>query len=155
VNDEPTEGDVAAEAALRQLRRRYDDLRADYEALLRRIAELEERAAGAEEAVPATPSFGIFEQLLAPLVSLRDEYLDALEGLQRLVGGIDDLLPGRLKAQRPSAGVSSSRIQVDVRGRGPRELLEFRERIAALEGVAAVSIHAIDPERAVLVVELA
>ncbi len=156
MNDERT-GASAAEDALRQLRRRYDALRTDYESLLLRLTELEERSASEAEVQPAAPTIGIYEHLLAPLGALRDEYLETLTSLERIVNGIEDLLPRGMKGQRRStANVDDAgRIQLDVRGRGPRQLLEFRERIAALEGVDSVSIHAIDSERAVLVVELA
>ena len=41
-----------------------------------------------------------------------------------------------------------------MRGPGFGELLDFQERLSTLEGVARVSINAIDTERATLVVEL-
>ncbi|MEP6871150.1 MAG: hypothetical protein ABI939_04790, partial [Anaerolineaceae bacterium] len=48
----------------------------------------------------------------------------------------------------------SQRVHVDVRGQGFGELLDFQERLSSLDGVARVSINAIDTERATLVVEL-
>jgi hypothetical protein len=154
-------GESASEAALRQLRRRYDELRADYEALLTRLSDLEERSA-AEEAAPPEPGQRqqrVLETLLAPLEALQREYVDALENLQRLVSGIDDLLPRGMKGQRPASPPPPTGgprlVQIDARGRGAADLLDFRERLAAMEGVVSVSIHAIDAERVVLVVELA
>jgi hypothetical protein len=144
-----------AEDALRQLRRRYDDLRSDYEALLERLADLETKAQEAE-ATAQPLRFGMFEQLLSPLTALRDEYVETLGDLERLVGGIEDLLPRGMKGQRPaSATTEPAAVQVQVRGRNAGQLLDFRERLASLEGVLAVNIHAIDTERTVLIVELA
>jgi hypothetical protein len=158
VNDDAPETgpETAAESALRQLRRRYDDLRLDYESLLARLAEAEERAAS-PGATSEAVRFGVLEQMLAPLAALRDEYVEALGGLDRVVSGIEEILPRGMKGQRPApAGAApDGRIEVDVRGSSAAGLLAFRDRIAALEGIAGVSIHAIDPERAVLVVELA
>jgi hypothetical protein len=154
-------GESAAEAALRQLRRRYDELRTDYEALLTRLSDLEERSAAEEAAqpVPEIRPTTIVEALFAPLEALQRQYVDALEDLQRLVSGIDDLLPRGMKGQRPASpppATSGPRlVQIDARGRGAADLLDFRERLAAMEGVVSVSIHAIDAERVVLVVELA
>ena len=45
-------------------------------------------------------------------------------------------------------------MRIDVKGKDFGELLDFQERLSALEGVARVSINAIDNERATLVVEL-
>jgi uncharacterized protein involved in exopolysaccharide biosynthesis len=46
---------ASGDAAVRQLRRRYDSLRSDYEQLLDRLGELEERIAiGGEASIGAT-----------------------------------------------------------------------------------------------------
>lgn len=167
---EAASGDIA----VRQLRRRYELLRQDYERLLDRLTELEERLAEAqrrEEATP-TPGAGLMEAIAAPLWKLRSEYLEAAAGIQAIVAGIERLAGG-LKGQHAARPESSSpaaervgtageaegperarRVQVDVRGSGFGELLDFQERLSALEGVARVAISAIDNERATLVVEL-
>lgn len=173
---------AAGDPAVRQLRRRYDLLRHDYEALIDRLGELEDRlAAGAEEpphaAAPPLPpppptaaaaepgASSLHDTLMAPLLKLRDEYVAAANGIQAIVSGLDGLAAAAFKGQRP-AGTSDealpverprlkpARIQVDVKGGGFGELLDFQEHLSELPGVARVSINAIDNERATLVVEL-
>lgn len=182
---------ATGEAAVRQLRRRYDILRQDYESLIDRLMELEERVAedairrdaeatentgtAAAVPVPAEP-LTVAESLLAPILRLRDEYLLASTGIQGIISGLDNLASAAFSRQRPrpTAPVASEDdtsgapqaapaplrpleavpFQVDVRGDGFGELLDFQERLAHLPGVARVSISAIDNERATLVVEL-
>lgn len=157
-------GEGAPDGPLVQLRRRYDELRADYESLLTRLRDLE---SGAPIAAPAAPAlrFGLLESLLAPLEQLRQEYIETLASLEDVVGGLETVVSRGLKGQRgaPSASpppttpetVESARlVRLEVRGRNAGELLAFRERLAALPGVRAVTIHAVDQERATLVVEL-
>ena len=55
----------------------------------------------------------------------------------------------------PPSPPAGGRIEVNARGRDPGTLLAFRDELAALAGVARVSIHAIDSNSAVLIVELA
>lgn len=177
---------ASGDAAVRQLRRRYDLLRHDYELLIDRLGELEERLAGSPglpgEAGPAPDAPAerratgpaeqgeptLSEGLVAPLLKLRDEYLTAASALQSIVQGLDGLAAAAFKGQRASAPAAieeeqvraerprlkPTRIQVDVKGGGFGELLDFQEQIAGLPGVARVSINAIDNERATLVVQL-
>ncbi len=161
---------AAGDATVRQLRRRYELLRQDYERLLDRVGELEERLAAATrggERPGGTIGAALGEALSAPLLQLRQEYLAAAAGIAQVVQGLEGLAGG-LKGQRGSAGAAypepaeggpreetrPRRVQVEVRGSGFGELLDFQERLSRLEGVARVSIHAIDNERATLVVEL-
>ncbi|MCA9832121.1 MAG: hypothetical protein R3B97_14150 [Dehalococcoidia bacterium] len=147
--------------ALGQLRRRYDELRADYEALLARLEDLEslDETGPAEPvepgSMPASLLFGLREQVVAPLLALRDEYADAQATLEQLINGLDVLTTRGLKGQRSAEPeLEPASLEVRVRGRSPGQLLGFRERLAGMEGVARVNIHAVDPERAVLIVEL-
>lgn len=161
---------ASGDATVRQLRRRYDLLRQDYERLLDRLGELEERLAEATRApaAPATPvGAALAEALAAPLMQLRQEYLAAAAGIAQVVSGLEGLAGG-LKGQHgsaraaeepargePAAARQQQRVQVDVRGSGFGEFLDFQERLMHLPGVARVSINAIDNERATLIVELA
>ena len=173
---------ASGDAAVRQLRRRYDSLRSDYEQLLDRLGELEERL-NAEPPATSTPpppiaplavSASLADMILAPLLKLRDDYVAAVSGINSVVSGLESLAAGAFKGQhggesaaQPAAPQPAAthhvdeavsqrprRVQVDVRGRGFGELLDFQERLTSLEGVARVSINAIDTERATLVVEL-
>lgn len=144
--------------ALEQLRRRYEELRADYEALLTRLdqlEQLEEQPEPSPVAPPAVPVYGLREQVVAPLLALRDEYADAHSTIGHLIDGLEVLSSRGLKGQRPvEADHGPASVEVRVRGRSPGQLLGFRDRLSQVEGVSRVSIHAVDPERAVLVVEL-
>jgi hypothetical protein len=154
--EETASGELSSD----RLRRRYDDLRRDYVSLMQRLSDLEERSVAV---APSRPSFGVLESMLAPLVALRDEYLEAVTGLHDVVAAIDGAT-NRMKTQRsaPAAraeattepSTAEKEVQVDVRGRSAGELLAFREQILGLAGVRAVHIHAIDPERTTLIVEL-
>jgi hypothetical protein len=171
---EATSGDTA----VRQLRRRYDALRRDYEHLLDRLSELEERL-GAPDELPAHAAgpgpLALLEQALAnPLLELRDAYTAAAARIQALASGLDRLALGALKGQRSGAPAPPhvpvpepvtagpepiradrpSKVHLDVRGSGFGDLLDFQERLSAVPGVARVSINAIDADRATLVVEL-
>lgn len=177
---------AAGDAAVRQLRRRYDLLRGDYEQLLDRLGELEDRlnaqtlaARSPQSAPPQALSAQLSEVLTAPLLKLRDEYVIAASRITSLVSGLESLAQGSFKGQRGvaaaqpqpdgephEAAVSEAvsppggsaprprRVHVDVRGQGFGELLDFQERLSTLDGVARVSINAIDTDRATLVVEL-
>lgn len=167
---------ASGDAGVRQLRRRYDLLRQDYERLLDRLGELEDRLDEAAErptepAASATPvASALAEAIAAPLIRLRDDYLAAVASIQTVVAGLEGLASG-FKGQHTAAGRSEvtstsaapesppnhgrpPKVQVDVKGSGFGELLDFQERLSNLGGVARVSINAIDNERATLVVEL-
>jgi len=177
---EPAEGDPS----MRRLRRRYDQLREDYEELLDRLADLEERIAERDAAVMSSQSLeqslslpidapgGVLAELIphlvAPLARLREEYEATLGGLQTIVEGLNSLAAGAMKGQRGGGAVATAepglapgretgrprQLQVEVKGKGFGELLDFQERITSIEGVARVSIHGIDSERATFIVEL-
>jgi hypothetical protein len=165
-------------AALRQMRRRYDTLRRDYEDLLDRLGELEERLSEPEPARAPTPRdpgvWGtISEGLAAPLLRLREEYLDAASQVQRIVAGLDSLASGTFKGQHaatpeapPEAATTAESspderppgrprtVEVTVEGGDFGELLDFQEQLSGLARVARVSISRVDNERATLLVEL-
>lgn len=170
---------AAGDAAVRQMRRRYDLLRRDYESLIDRLGELEDRLAA--EPVPAAalppPSAvrvtaeqagtTVQECLVGPLLRLRDEYVAAASGIQSIVSGLDGLAAAAFKGQRPAtAGLEpaaatterphlrGTRFQVEAKGSDFGALLDFQERLSDIPGVARVSINAIDNERATLLVEL-
>jgi hypothetical protein len=189
---------VSGDQSMRRLRRRYDSLRRDYEVLLDRLADIEQRMelsevedapepAARTRPVPGFapqhasspgPGSSLGESLLAPLVNLREEYLVAASNIQAIVGGLEDLAAGAMKGQRPAGparaesqpqpsapperpeaetegrGERPRSVQVDIKGHGFGALLDFQERLSEIEGVARVSINAIDHERATLVVEL-
>ena len=169
---------VAGDSSVRQLRRRYDALRQDYEQLIGRLAELEQRLDEEERAAPpsrplAPPSPSaagepaeLDEVIAAPLLRLRDQYLATVTNLQTIVAGLESLAAGAFKGQHavaPETEPASSpqrvpqrprEMRIDVKGKDFGELLDFQERLSALDGVARVSINAIDNERATLVVEL-
>lgn len=168
---------ASGDAAVRALRRRYDMLQNDYEHLLDRLGELEERLSTAQAAppspvAPAPVSTSIAEAIAAPLLRLRDEYLAAAGSIQNVVGGLEGLAagfkgqhPAPLQAETPAVPANRDteepaveprlrKTQIDVKGSGFGELLDFQERLSQLGGVSRVSISAIDNERATLVVEL-
>ena len=161
---------ASGDAAVRQLRRRYDSLRTDYEALLDRLGELEGRLSeaasepdsGSEMVAAAPQGSTLMQGIVAPLMNLRDEYVEALTGIQSIVTGLESMAAGSFKGQRqePSttpAGPVSPRprnVQVEAKAEGFGDLLDFQERLSAIEGVARVTIHAIDSGRATFVVEL-
>lgn len=173
---------ASGDAAVRQLRRRYDALRNDYEHLLDRLGELEDRLSASPASIPAAPQPGgertvastIADAIAAPLLRLRDEYLAAAGSIQTVVGGLEGLatgFKGQHGAPRPSTPIPppeptpdppaaapdsarGQKTQIEVKGSGFGELLDFQERLSQLPGVSRVSISAIDNERATLVVEL-
>lgn len=159
---------ASGDSAVRQLRRRYDILRHDYESLLDRLGELEDRlndsAPAPQPAAALSPvAESIAEAISAPLLRLREEYLAAVAGIQGVVSGLEGLASG-FKGQHSAAGVAASpteegmhrveKVHVDVQGSGFGELLDFQERLSQVSGVSRVTISAIDNERATLVVEL-
>ncbi len=162
---------------MRQLRRRYEDLRHDYEQLIGRLAELEARLSEEERTAPTLPPGAgpslptaseapeLGDVIAGPLFRLRDQYLATVTNLQTLVAGLESLAAGAFKGQHVGSPEAESsppvrapqrprEMRVDVKGKDFGELLDFQERLSALEGVARVSINAIDNERATLVVEL-
>ena len=175
---------ASGDAAVRQLRRRYDLLRRDYEHLLDRLGDIEDRLTTSAEREPEPPpeispasASGeepgtVAEGLVGPLLKLRDEYLSAASSLQSIVSGLDGLAAAAFKGQhvptpetaappaRPSEAAGQGReqeverIQVDVKGQGFGDLLGFHERLSQIAGVSRVSIKTIDNERATLIVEL-
>lgn len=175
---------VSGDQSMRRLRRRYDSLREDYEGLLDRLADIEQRielsdALDEEQqpetrrtpgaGLPSAPAAGrLTDSLLAPLMQLREEYIAAATSIQAIVGGLDTLAAGAMKGQKPAHSAPEERpgpvreeaparprsVQVDVKGEGFGNLLDFQEKLSTLEGVARVSISAIDNDRATLVVEL-
>ncbi|MGE0598378.1 MAG: hypothetical protein AB7J35_00955 [Dehalococcoidia bacterium] len=167
---------ASGDTALRQLRRRYDLLRHDYEELLDRLGELETRldqSQKAQSSESSTISVTIAEAIAAPLLRLRDDYLAAVTGLQGVVTGLEGLASGFKGQHAPPRSTASEpggtaqpeppaeaprgpirKMQVDVKGSGFGELLDFQERLSEMNGVSRVSISAIDSDRATLVVEL-
>lgn len=172
---------VSGDAALRQLRRRYESLRHDHETLLDRLAELEDRVAATTRSTlravdpdpaPPTPvlapASSLDEGLVSPLLKLRDDYLSAANGIGAIVEGLDALAAAAFKGQRSSDPAAPrpapvhhrpaerpEAIEVDVKGSDFGALLDFQERLSSVPGVGRVSIKAIDNERASLLVELA
>lgn len=162
---------ASGDAAGRRLRRRYDLLREDYERLLDRLGELEERLDQAAQRpsnqAPASAARGsLAEAIAAPLIHLREDYLAAVANIQTVVSGLEGLATG-LKGQHGATGQQAGpaavlfagggkgeKVHLDVRGSGFGELLDFQDRLTQVAGVARVSINAIDNERATLVVEL-
>jgi hypothetical protein len=159
---------ASGDTAVRQLRRRYDLLRHDYESLLDRLGELEDRlndaASAPAPAAHSTIAESIAEAISAPLLRLRDDYLAAMAGIQGVVSGLEGLASG-FKGQHSARGTTATppsedrperveKVHVDVQGSGFGELLDFQERLSQVSGVSRVTISAIDNERATLVVEL-
>lgn len=153
---------ASGEAALRQLRRRYDLLRQEYDRLLDRLERLERRVTSpgrTEQAAPAPLSATVRD----PLVRLRDEYAEAAEVIETILRGLEritsELMPvtssgaGRVLPTQARAR-ETMRVQLEVRGGDFGRILDFQERLAAMEGVVRVSISAIDQERATLMVDL-
>jgi len=177
---------ASGDSAVRQLRRRYDLLRHDYERLLDRLGELEDRLDDAAKeaarpaAAPSPVAESIAEAIAAPLLKLREDYLSAVRGIQTVVTGLEGLASGFKGQHGPPQGTAPApppepkatsaeaspdvdpepsgkrvqKLQVDVKGSGFGELLDFQERLSHVGGVSRVSISAIDNERATLVVEL-
>jgi hypothetical protein len=91
---------AGGEVALRQLRRRYDALRQDYESLLDRLSDIEARiadgpspsAADAAPPVPSSPTLPELEHAIrGPLLRLRDDYAAAVARIQRIIAGLEAL----------------------------------------------------------------
>lgn len=154
---------ASADPSAKQFRRRYDDLREDYEQLLDRVTFVESKLSQAPSE-PANTAETLSEAITAPIRNLRDEYRLALDDLQEIVHGLDRLANGVLKGQRSPAGETPPPVTVeadpDTGVRTVRlevkggDMLAFQERLAVMPGVRKASISAIDAERATLVVEL-
>ena len=163
-------------------RERYELLRLEHEAILRRMAELEVDQSGRFSGSRFAPQRGgyevpnpdypsLAEAVVAPLLGLRDEYLAAVTKIDNVVGGLEGLAAGAFREPRPvrtpapppepssnptqqAARQKPNRMQIDVRAKGFGELLDFQERLSEMKGVVSVSVNAIDSERATLTVEL-
>jgi hypothetical protein len=59
----------------------------------------------------------------------------------------------RAESEAP-AELRPRKVHIDLRGSGFGELLDFQERLSAVQGVSRVSINAIDADRATLIVDL-
>jgi hypothetical protein len=62
--------------------------------------------------------------------------------------------PPESAPEAPAEPRTLNRVNLDVRGRGFGDLLDFQERLSSVPGVTRVSINAIEPDRATLIVEL-
>lgn len=158
------QGEPTTDVALRQLRLRYDRLRADYESLLDRLGELEQRIHTAS-APAESPVRGRLSQVLAePLLELRLEYVEAAQSIEGIVRGLNDLVSRGMKGQHPARGDDrpeppatapiASEIQIAVEGGNFGDLLDFQQQLSQLDRVAQVSIRSLDQDRATLMVEL-
>ncbi len=155
---------ASTDPSSKQFRRRYDDLREDYELLLDRVALVEGQL---REAPPEAAATGpaLTEALTAPIRNLRHEYQIALSDLQVIVRGLDRLAHGVLKGQHETGSASSSppviveadeetglrTVRVELKG---GDILAFQEQLSTMDGVRSASISAIDAESATLIVEL-
>ncbi len=185
--DEPwDEGESFSEAsgdtALRQMRRRYESLRHDYEELIDRLSEVEQRlldeqraAAAQRSEQPGSLRVQSRDFLLAPLGQLRDDYLMIADELITIANSLNDMTARSLKGQRGSspatavphqsptqptpqpqhtASAEPQRVNMHVQASGLGQLLDFQEQLSRLAGVERVSISQVNEDRAVLVVEL-
>jgi hypothetical protein len=155
-------GVAAGDASARQLRERYDLLQRDYETLLCRLGDLEERLRGAGEegadvSRASTPIPSLRDQIRAPLLRLRQEYDAAIDELRDLIEGLDLVATGRMKRQRgaPESGEDRpSAVRLELVGGGPAEILDFQERLGGIPGVVRVTVEALEHDRATISVEL-
>lgn len=138
------------ETALHQLRRRYDELRQDYETLVKRLSELEDDEPGAAAEPPAAPgSRPLLEAMTAPLFALYQQYVNAARDAIAIAEGV-----GRLAGIAPAATSGPGRATVEAGAAGPGEMLDFQEQLARLPAVSRVSLRPGDGGRATFVVEL-
>lgn len=161
----------SSDAVNRQLRRRYELLRDDYDELLDRLTEVEGRLRRTEQTSPETPaarglSAAISDAISAPLFALRDEYTRAAEELTALADAIEQLGWRSLKGQRGSTAPerestsdverdqARTTVEVQVDSGDLGALLDFQEQVAQLSCVARVSLSQVRDDRATLTVEL-
>jgi hypothetical protein len=148
---------ASGDAALRQLRRRYDALREDYETLLRRLAELESRISSPEDASNAasTPEQSeLADVVSAPLLRLRDGYVRAAEEIAAIIAGLEALAAGEAKLEGSLTPRRPHTVQLDVEADDLGAILDMQERLSALPGIARVSVRTAEPGKALLLVEL-
>jgi hypothetical protein len=163
-SDLPSAGgpsDPSAESALRQLRLRYDRLRGDYESLLDRLNELDDRIES--ESGSQRGRGRLVRAINEPLLDLRLEYMEAADSIQNIVRGLNDLVGRGMKGQHPAPATSElpsqetpvlDSIEIAVEGGDFGDLLDFQQQLSLLDRVAQVSIRSLDQDRATLLVEL-
>jgi len=166
--DQPPAGGESgptADVAFRQLRLRYDRLRSDYESLLDRIGELENRIQTASSSAEPRVRGRLATALAEPLLELRLEYMEAADSIQGIVRGLNDLVGRGMKGQhqapaqpdlQPTAPAPQGPdiIEIAVEGGDFGDLLDFQQQLSHLDRVAQVSIRSLDQDRATLLVEL-
>ncbi len=162
----PGQDDPESSAALRQMRIRYDRLRSDYETLLDRLADLEDRLIHSEPGIPATRPIRLAEMVSRPLFDLRREYIEAAASINSIVAGLEELTTRGMKAQHaapqpppPAEGPTDTddlpaEIEVAVEGGDFGDLLDFQQHLSGIERVSQVSIRSLDKDRATLIVKL-
>jgi len=145
---------TSAEAALRQLRRRYEQLQDEYDTLASRLTGLEAAAGVSGLATDVSPLADVLREplrrMLGDYVAARaqaDSIIDAL----RAVAGETPAAPVTPPA---SSDAVPSRVAVRVGGGDVGALLDFQERLSSLPGVARVSIETSEGGRSSLTVEL-
>lgn len=183
--DAETSPEGPGDTALRQLRQRYESLRGDYEELLDRLGDVEQRLLDAQRAsalqgsiVPGSLRMESREFLLAPIGRLRDDYLMIADDLITIANSLNDLTGRAMKGQKsgsPSPSQSAQptaplqptaqpqhtasgepqRASLHVQSSSLGHLLDFQEQLSRLPGVDRVSISQVNEDRAVLTVELA
>ncbi|MCC6386149.1 MAG: hypothetical protein IT302_02065 [Dehalococcoidia bacterium] len=148
---------TSAEAALRQLRRRYEQLQLEYDSLASRLSGLES-AAGVSALGTGS---SLAEALREPLRRMLDEYTIAraqadaiIEGLRGLALVESETSAAPEPAAQPVASSGTSRVSVRVGGNDLGALLDFQERLSDLPGVARVSIETAGSGASSLMVEL-
>ena len=148
---------TSAEAPLRQLRRRYEQLQMEYDSLASRLSGLE--SAAGVSALGSGSSLA--DVLREPLRRMLDEYTAARAQADAIIEGLRGLalIEGAPSAPSepaaPSAtGAGASRLSVRVGGNDMGALLDFQERLSGLPGVARVSIETAASGASSLMVEL-
>jgi hypothetical protein len=182
-DEDETPSEASGDTALRQMRRRYEALRHDYEELIDRLSEVEQRlldeqraSAAQRSEKPGSLRVQSRDFLLAPLGQLRDDYLMIADELITIANSLNDMTARAMKGQRASsaaAGVAPQsptqptpqpqhmasgepqRVNLHVQASGLGQLLDFQEQLSRLTGVERVSISQVNEDRAVLTVELA
>ena len=162
----PGQDDPGSSAALRQLRTRYDRLRSDYEVLLDRLADLEDRLAHSDTGGELSRPGRLVEVVTQPLFDLRREYVEAAASINSIVAGLEDLTSRGMKAQHSASGAETAgprqnthhelpdELEVAVEGGDFGDLLDFQQHLSGIGRVSQVSIRSLDKDRATLVVRL-